>query len=151
MRLEAETIEMTIDSRDGLDQMLQMFSETDIEFPVRLTIDKRKKTRTLIQNNTANKWYRDCEKQGDMKAWEYKAYCKLHFGVPILRRDSVKYKEMYDTKVKEFPYETKLMFMAEPYSFPVTSMMNVAQHSEFLEMVERHFSQQGFELTEVRK
>ena len=82
MRLEAETIEMTIDNRDGLEQMLQMFSETDIEFPVRLTIDKRKKTRTLIQNNTANKWYRDCEKQGDMKAWEYKAYCKLHFGVP---------------------------------------------------------------------
>jgi len=30
-------------------------------------------------------------------------------------------------------------------------MMNVAQHSEFLEMVERHFSQQGFQLTEVRK
>ena len=151
MRLSAETFEMTVKNREGLDQMLEMFKETDIEFPVRLTIDKRKKTRTLIQNNTANKWYRDVEKQGDMKAWEYKAYCKLHFGVPILRRDSVKYKEAYDTKVKTFPYETKLMFMAEPYSFPVTSMMNVAQHSEFLEMVERHFSQEGFELTEVRK
>ena len=119
MRLSAETFEMTVKNREGLDQMLEMFKETDIEFPVRLTIDK--------------------------------AYCKLHFGVPILRRDSVKYKEAYDEKVKAFPYETKLMFMAEPYSFPVTSMMNVAQHSEFLEMVERHFSQEGFELTEVRK
>ena len=151
MRLEAETIEMTILNREDLDVMLKMLTELDVEFPISLTIDKRKKTRTLIQNNTANKWYRDCEKQGDMKAWEYKAYCKLHFGVPILRRDSVKYKEMYDTKVKAFPYETKMIFMSEPYSFPVTSMMNVAQHSEFLDLVGRHLALQGFKLTEVKK
>ena len=151
MRLAADMIEMDIDSREGLVDMMQMLSEIDLEFPIRIQIDKKKKTRTIKQNNTANRWYRDCEAQGDMKAWEYKAYCKLHFGIPILRRDSIKFKDGYDSKVKKFDYETKLMFMGEPYSFPVTSLMNVKQQSEYLDIVERHFSEQNFELTEVRR
>ena len=86
-----------------------------------------------------------------MKAWEYKAHCKLHFGIPILRRDSEKFKEVYDRDVKPYTYEQKLSFMVEPWNFEVTKLMNIKQHSEFLDMVERHLREQGFQLTEVSK
>ena len=41
--------------------------------------------------------------------------------------------------------------MVEPFDFEVTSLMNIKQHSEFLDMVERHLREQGFELTQVSK
>jgi len=150
-RLATEFVHMTIENQEGLDNMMQMLGKIELEFPVDVQIQKHSKKRTNPQNNTANKWYRDCEKQGDMKAWEYRAYCKLHFGIPILRRDNLKFKEVYDRTVKPYSYEEKLSFMVEPWSFEVTSLMNVKQHSEFLDMVERHLREQGFHLTEVRK
>jgi hypothetical protein len=150
-RLATDCVEMTIDNREGLDNMMKMLGQIELEYPISVQIQKKGKRRTNTQNNTANKWYRDCEKQGDMKAWEYRAYCKLHFGIPILRRDSEKFKEVYDSRVKPYSYEQKLSFMVEPFDFEVTSLMNIKQHSEFLDMVERHLREQGFELTEVRR
>ena len=150
-RLATECVRMTIQNQEGLDNMLNMLGQIELEFPIDVQIEKHKKKRTTTQNNTANKWYRDCEAQGDMKAWEYKAHCKLHFGIPILRRDSEKFKEVYDRDVKPYTYEQKLSFMVEPWSFEVTKLMNIKQHSEFLDMVERHLREQGFQLTEVSK
>jgi len=91
-KLATECVRMTIQNQEGLDNMMHMLGQIELEFPIDVQIEKHKKKRTATQNNTANKWYRDCEKQGDMKAWEYRAYCKLHFGIPILRRDSEKFK-----------------------------------------------------------
>ena len=150
-RLATDCVEMTIDNREGLDNMMKMLGQIELEYPISVQIQKKGKRRTNTQSNTANKWYRDCEKQGDMKAWEYRAYCKLHFGIPILRRDSEKFKAVYDSRVKPYSYEQKLSFMVEPFDFEVTSLMNIKQHSEFLDMVERHLREQGFELTQVSK
>ena len=36
----------------------------------------------------------------------------------------------------------------EPFDFPVTSAMNVAQHSEFLDKVKEHFEGLGYQLTD---
>jgi hypothetical protein len=58
-----------------------------------------------------------------MKAWEYRSYAKLHFGVPILRRDSESYKEKYDRIVKPLSLiQVKRELMVEPMEFPVSSV-----------------------------
>jgi hypothetical protein len=45
-------------------------------------------------------------------------------------------------------YEQKLELMVEPFDFPVTSAMNIAQHGAFLDEVKRHFDGLGFQLTD---
>ena len=51
---------MTIQNQEGLDNMMHMLGQIELEFPVDVQIEKHKKKRTATQNNTANKWYRDC-------------------------------------------------------------------------------------------
>jgi hypothetical protein len=88
-----------------------------------------------MQNRMVWQWFRDAEKQGTMKAWEYRSYAKLHFGVPILRRDSESYKEKYDRIVKPLSYEVKRELMVEPMEFPVSSAFNKRQMVEWLDAV----------------
>lgn len=148
-RLSTDCVHITMSSNEDRDRLFKMLSEIDLEYPVDVQIKRAKKDRTLQQNRMMWQWWRDAERQGDMKSWEYRAYCKLHFGIPILRRDSEKFKAVYDSNVKPYSYEEKLAFMVEPWDFEVTSLMSVKQHSEFLEMVERHLREIGIELTVV--
>jgi hypothetical protein len=90
---------------------------------------------TTKQNNQQFEWYKEAEKQGDMTAKEYRADCKAYCGVPILVRDSEEFREQYNRIVKPLPYEHKLELMVEPFDFPVTSLMNKKQKSEFLDAV----------------
>jgi hypothetical protein len=139
--------------RDSSDKksLFNLLQGMELEYPIDVLIKRATKDRTSAQNNTQHQWYRDAEAQGDMKAWEYKAFCKLHFGVPILRRDSLAYRQKYDKIVKGLPYEHKLLLMAEPAPYPVTSAMNVAQKSAFLEEVQKHFTELGFVLTDPKE
>tara|TARA_R110002126_G_scaffold160178_1_gene307729 strand:- start:2129 stop:2602 length:474 start_codon:yes stop_codon:yes gene_type:complete len=148
--LATDQLHMTLRDQEGLDNLFKMLGTIEFDFPIDVQIQKARKERTFLQNRTAWQYWRDAEAQGDMKAWEYRAYCKLHFGVPILRRDSYEYKELYDLKVKPYNYEQKLSFMMEPFDFPVTRAMNVRQHSEFLDRTARHLQELGFQLTEVK-
>lgn len=139
---------LTLHGKDDLDDLFSLIKGFDHDYPLDVLIKKASKSRTLAQNRTQHQWFRDAEAQGDMKAWEYRAYCKLHFGVPILRRDSSDYRAKYDEYLKHLPYEHKLGLMVEPFDFPVTSAMTVPQHSEFLDAVREHLSGLGFELTD---
>ena len=64
-----------------------------------------------------------------------KWFCKLHFGVPILRMGD-EFREKYDRAVKPMAYEDKLTLMEW---FPVTSLMTTPQLSEYLEKVQDHY------------
>jgi hypothetical protein len=148
--LLASEIHLVLRDSSDKNSLFNLLQEMELEYPIDVLIKRASKDRTSAQNNTQHQWYRDAEAQGDQKAWEYKAYCKLHFGVPIMRRDSLAYRQKYDLILKGLPYEHKLQLMAEPHPYPVTSAMNVAQKSAFLEEVRKHFEEIGFLLTDPK-
>lgn len=105
------------------------------------------KSRTLAQNKLQQKWNQEiADQKGDVAFEEVRAYNKLHFGVPILRRDDAYFCERYDTIVKPHSYENKLKFM-QGDMFPVTRLMNTKQKTEFLDEVCRHWLSEGIVLT----
>ena len=105
--------------------------------------------RSLEQNRMQFQWYRDLEKQGDQTAQEYRTYCKLHFGVKILRMDDEQFREIYDKIIRPLEYEDKLALMGEPIDLPITSRMNIKQMTKYLIDMSNHWIQQGFTLTKL--
>lgn len=104
--------------------------------------------RTLDQNALQHKWHQEAAHQlKDASAEDYRAYCKLHFGVPILRAESEEFRAQYDKVIRSLPYELKLELMKAPIDFPVTRLMTVKQQSEFLDAVQRHYMSHGVILT----
>ena len=104
--------------------------------------------RSLDQNRLQRLWINELAEQGDMTAEEYRAYCKLHFGVPILRHENEKFRQGYDSKVKWRSYADKLEFMAEPFDFPVTRLMTTKQHKQYLDAIYVHYAGLGYRLTD---
>lgn len=104
--------------------------------------------RSIEQNKLQRLWINELAEQGDMTAEEYRAFCKLHFGVPILRNENEKFRQVYDDKIKWRSYQDKLMFMAEPFDFPVTRLMTIKQHKAFLDEIYIYFIGLGFTLTD---
>lgn len=93
------------------------------------------KPRTLSQNALAAVWYKQvADELGEDTPADIKRFCKLHAGVPILRRDDEDFRDLYDASIKPLAYEVKLSIMG---LIRVTSEMNVSQLSEYLEEV-RH-------------
>jgi hypothetical protein len=98
------------------------------------------KDRSLDQNALSHCWYgqlaRELREDNEV-GW--KSYCKLHFGVPILRADDEKFREFYDRALKVLHYEQKLAAMQY---VPVTSLMTKPQLSAYLEAMQFHFLDQ---------
>jgi hypothetical protein len=106
-----------------------------------------KEVRTLQQNKMQFKWYRDMQKQGDQTAIEYRAYCKLHFGVPLLRVEDESFRAIYDKLIRPLDYEDKLSLMVEPIDLPVTSQMSVEIMAKYLKAVSDDATSKGMRLT----
>ena len=103
-----------------------------------MTIDKLGTKRSILQNDLSHAWYKQLAKElPDDNVLGWKNYCKLHYGVPILRADDIKFREFYDEAIKNsFSYEQKLNCMNY---FPITSLMNTKQLSLYLEMIQDAF------------
>lgn len=104
--------------------------------------------RTSAQNRLMNKWYREIATQWYETPEYVRGYCKLHFGIPLLREGNEIFKEKYDAVLKNKTYEDKLALMQFPFELPVTSLMSVKQHKEYLDRMSQFFIEKGFELTE---
>ena len=101
--------------------------------------------RSLDQNALSFALYSQIAEQlQDQSIDEVRRECKLRHGVPILRGGSESFREQYDKVIKPHDYETKLAIMGW---LPVTSLMNKAQFSEYLDAVIRAYSQQGISIT----
>ena len=145
-----------IEVRDVTSRNVQTIAERDMlakfiaskEPPFHCTVSDGRR-RSIEQNRLQRKWVQEiAEQRGDESAEYYRGYCKLRFGVPIMRRDDDTFREKYDRIIKGLPYETKIELMMEPMDFPVTRMMNVKQKSEYLDAINRHFAEQGVVLTQ---
>ena len=110
---------------------------------VRVTA-KSGKPRSVDQNSISHAWYEQLAnelREDDAAGW--KSFCKLHYGVPILRAEDADFREFYDAAVKGLTYEQKLKAMA---FVPVTSLMTKAQLSKYLEAMQAEFIGRGVRL-----
>lgn len=98
--------------------------------------------RSLDQNALAFAWYKQVANELREDATDdVHAYCKLHFGVPILRAEDDDFREFYDSSIKgALTYEQKLAAMK---FLPVTRLMTKAQLSRYLEVVQDHYHGRG--------
>jgi len=57
--------------------------------------------RTDLQNRLSHGWYGElAEGIKEHDAIGYKCFCKLHFGVPIMRAEDDEFREVYDSAIK---------------------------------------------------
>jgi hypothetical protein len=103
--------------------------------------------RTIEQNRLQRKWMLEAQEQGDMTAEEYRGFCKLNFGIPILRAENEKFCEAYDRIIRAHSYEEKTELMMVPFDFPVTRIMTTKQKSAYLDKCYLHFTELGFQMT----
>lgn len=104
--------------------------------------------RTVEQNKLQRLWLNEAAQQLEGHTpEELRAYCKLAFGVPILRAENEAFREKYDAIVAPLPYEQRLAIMMAPLDMPVTRLMTTRQKTAFLDEISRHFAGMGVVLT----
>ena len=102
--------------------------------------------RSAEQNKLAFKWYGEISEQTGEDIEDVRAECKLTIGVPIMRRDSIPFREAYDEFLKPHSHEAKMAFIRKT-QWPVTSLMKVKQMTEYLDLMFRRHSEFGIVLT----
>lgn len=108
--------------------------------PMKITV-RHGKDRSLHQNALSHAWYEQLARElPEDTAEGWKCFCKLHCGVPILRRDDEDFRTSYDASIKGMAYESKLKAMR---ILPVTSLMTTRQLGEYLEEVKALFLARG--------
>lgn len=99
---------------------------------------KTGKDRSLNQNSISHAWYEQLARElREDNALGWKCYCKLHYGVPVLRAEDEQFRETYDAVIKPLTYERKLIAMR---AWPVTSLMTKEQLSQYLELMRAGFA-----------
>ena len=101
-----------------------------------------------MQNSQSHVWYEQLALElPEENALGWKSFCKLHFGISILRSENTEYKKVYDNAIKGLSYEQKLEVMK---FYPVTSIMTKAQLSAYFEAMQNHFVTRGVTLEFLR-
>lgn len=128
------------------DNFIDLLKSYKLPCTVNLT---KGRNRTLEQNKLQFLWLNEAAEQlGEYSVEDYRAYCKLHFAVPIMRGEDEKFREVYDRLIRPRSYEEKLELMRAPMDLPVTRIMKTGQLKRYLDDVYHHFASLGVVLTE---
>ena len=100
------------------------------------------KDRTRLQNNLINRLYRCIGVQRYCGFGEARAECKLTIGMPILGRDSIEFRRMYNQVIKPLSYENRLKVI-EVMEIPVSSLMKVDQAKEYINIIFEKYGANG--------
>lgn len=112
-----------------------------------ITVDVTEgRDRTNEQNKLSHKWYSEIAAQTGEDQEDVRARCKLEIGVPILRRASDGFRSTYDRLIRDLAYDDKIAVIRD-FDMPITRLMNVAQMTEYLDLVFRRHTEFGIELT----
>lgn len=105
---------------------------------------KEGKGRSVEQNAVLHGWFgqvarelREYDERG------VKRFCKLHFGVPILRAEDDDFRVAYDRVIRPLGYEDRLVAMD---ILPVTSAMTTIQLDRCMTDIQDHYQKQGVAL-----
>jgi len=130
------------------ESILALLKGRGLPFTIRIA---KGKNRSVEQNKLQRLWLREAAEQlCEYTAEEYRGYCKLHFGVAILRNESDKFREVYDRLIRPRSYEEKLELMMVPMDLPVTRIMTTKQKTTYLDDMYVHFTGLGVILTEPK-
>jgi len=138
--------EIIVRLAEDRERLIDALKKAKLPFTAKLT---RGTHRSLEQNRLQFLWMREAAEQDpSYTAEEHRAFCKLHFAVPIMRGEDDHFREMYDKHIKPKSYEDKLELMVGPLEVPVTSLMKTGQLKRYLDDVYAHFTALGVKLTE---
>lgn len=113
------------------------------------------KDRTLDQNALWFALYqRIAQMTGMDDVEDARRYCKLHHGVPIMRRADADFRDGWNRLFLDLPYEVKLRLMGPcamfgPDGFPVTRLFNRAQGIAYTESIVEEFTEKGVVFTDL--
>lgn len=146
--IKRSTINFTVSNlKDRAIVLKHLKSRTD---PLTVTITSGIK-RSTEQNRLQRLWIKELTEQSQeqgITSEEWRAYLKLHIGVPILREENEAFRLQYDNTIEQLTYEQKMSIMQTPIDFPVTRLMTVKQNKRFLDEVYRKMSMEGYRLTD---
>ncbi len=131
--------------RDAFIALLKSYT-----LPCTVNLTKGQK-RSIEQNRLQWLWLNEAAEQlGEYSVEQYRAYCKLHFAVPILRGEDADFRREYDRKIRSrYTYEEKLEMMIGPkIEIPVTRLMKTGQKKRYLDDVWNHFTNLGVVLSD---
>ena len=103
-------------------------------------------SRSQKQNGLAFLWYKERGKYRGETIEQERAFCKLHYGVPILRAESETFRRSYDSILKPLNYEDKLQAV-EDFDLPVTRLMTTKQFAYYLDTVDMESAKLGLVLS----
>ena len=146
MSRKKDLIRYTLRNERQLENCLRAIAEEFIKRqgdktakPLQIIGNPERKKRTNPQSDIQFVWYTIAEQRGDMTASEYRALCKLNFGVPILCRDDDEYRQEFNENVGCYQREVQLSILkSKMIDYPVTRFMNQSQMSEYLSLVKNH-------------
>jgi hypothetical protein len=131
-------MQLTINSETSLQQAIGDMRELYRQHKfvrVKLTTGK---ARSLDQNAIAHVFYEQVARElREDTALQVKNFCKLHYGVPILRAEDEEFRALYDLVIKPLSYERKLAAMS---AWPVTSLMSKDQLSQYLTAMQEGYA-----------
>lgn len=134
-----------IETEHGRQSLLRFVEKHKLPFVAEIVGGR---IRTTQQNRLQRKWMTEVSEQlGDRTPEEVRGYCKLHFGVPIMRTASEGFRATYDEVIRPMAYADKLKLMMAPLDLPVTRLMNTKQHGQYLDEIYQHFCGEGVALT----
>ena len=120
-------------------------------FPFTVTVTKGK-PRSVESNRLQRLWLKEAAEQLEgHDAEDIRGYCKLAFGVPILRRDDEAYDHEWKTLMAPKSHQEQLALMRMPFDLAVTRKFTSKQHIEFLDRMSQFLIERGVVLTEPTK
>ena len=138
-------MDLLIESEQDRQDALVKIAGVKLPFTLSILVGKH---RTLAQNKLQRQWMKEIGAQMGVTPEEARGYCKLRFGVPILREDSEVFRVKYDEVLKPLSYPDKIKLMMEPLDLPVTRLMTIKQKAEYLDRIHQSFSELGYTLTD---
>ena len=97
--------------------------------------------RSVSSNALSHQWYKDASIQTQDTIIDVRSFCKLHYGVPIMRADSEDFREVYDRSIRDaLTYGQKLLAME---ILNVTSLMSRDQMNRYLNTMQQEYSNRG--------
>jgi hypothetical protein len=94
--------------------------------------------RSLSSNALSHVWYAFADRMlDDHESGDARRYCKLNFGVPMLRAEISEYLQYYNKYIINFDYEDKIKIMDY---WPVTSRMSRDQMYRYMTSVQYYFA-----------
>ncbi len=104
--------------------------------------------RSVVQNRLSHVWYQQVGREtGDSPA-EVQAFCKLTFGVPVLRMESEDFARSAEYLIDPLPYEQQLEAMQW---LPVTRLLTVQGMTTYLTNMQHYYGRHGIALAGLEK